>query len=234
MLEITIDNCQKFDLETIIGPNNSQDFWINRRDLEIESKRNWQAIFDKCKDSSRQKYRKELTPNITFQPNKIFVRNDLFEKIIKSCKTTNLEFLKLKEKLGLCLYEDICDKQELISMSEEIFKEEKIITQHDVGNEQLKEENEQLRKNKVVKDATIKESIEKPIEIKSPQEDKNRTDNYPNWFDRKKFKKILGTIASNISNYKNEIGEFKYINIRGLVNNIWNNTISEKYLLKKV
>ena len=43
-------------------------------------------------------YRKQLTPNITFQPNKIFVRNDLFEKIIKSCKATNLEFLKLKKK----------------------------------------------------------------------------------------------------------------------------------------
>ena len=122
MLGITIDNCHKGDLEAIIDPNNSQDFWINRRYLEIESKRNWQAIVDKCKDSSRQKYRKELTPNITFQPNKIFVRNNLFEKIIKSCKTTNLEFLKLKEKLGLCLYEDICDEQELISMSKEIFK----------------------------------------------------------------------------------------------------------------
>ena len=63
MLEITIDNCYKCDLETINDPNNSQYFWINRRDLEIESKRNWQAISDKCKDSSRQKYRKELTPN---------------------------------------------------------------------------------------------------------------------------------------------------------------------------
>ena len=69
-------------------------------------------------DSSRQKYRKELTPNITFQPNKIFVRNDLFEKIIKNCKTTNLEFLKLKEKLRLCLYEVICDDQQFISKSE--------------------------------------------------------------------------------------------------------------------
>ena len=109
-------------------------FGLIWRDLEIETKSNWQAIFDKCKDSSTQKYRKELTPNITFQPNKIFVRNDLFEKIIKSCKATNLEFLKLKEKLGLCLYEDICDEQELISMSEEVFKEEKILTQHDVKN----------------------------------------------------------------------------------------------------
>ena len=92
MLEITIDNCHKYDLETIIDPNNSQDFWINRRDLEIESKCNWQVVFDKYKDLSRQKYRKELTPNITFEPNKIFVRNDLFEKKIKICKATNLEF----------------------------------------------------------------------------------------------------------------------------------------------
>ena len=146
MLEITIDNCNKCNLETIIDPNNSQYFWINRRDLEIETKRNWQAIFNKCKDSSTQKYRKELTPTITFQPNEIFVRNDLFEKIIKSCTAANLEFLKLKEKLGLCLYGDICNEQELISMSEEILKKEKVFTQHDVENKQLKEENEKSRK----------------------------------------------------------------------------------------
>ena len=145
MLEITTDNCHKCNIETINDPNNSQYFWINRRDLETESKYNWQAIFNKCKDSSRQKYKNELTPNITFQPNKIFVRKDLFEKIIKSCKTTNLEFLKLKEKPGLCLYEDICDEQELISTSEEIFKEENIFTQHDFENKELKE-NEKLRK----------------------------------------------------------------------------------------
>ena len=107
----------------------------------------------------------------------------MFQKIINSCKTTNLEFLKLKEKLDLCLYEVICDEQEFISTSEEIFNEEKFFTQHDVENKQLKEENEQLRKeneqlrkNNVVKDATIKESIE----IKSPKEDKNTTDHYPN------------------------------------------------------
>ena len=119
MLEITIDNCYKRDLETINDPNNSQYFWVNRIDLEIETKSNWQVVFDNYKDLLTQKYRKELTPNITFQPNKIFVRNDLLEKIIKSCKATNLEFLKRKEKLGLCLYEDICDEQELILMSEE-------------------------------------------------------------------------------------------------------------------
>ena len=162
MLEITIDNCYKCDLETINDPNNSQYFWISRRDLKIETKPNWQAIFDKHKDLLTQKCRKELTPNIMFQPNKIFVRKDLLEKIIKSCKATNLDFLNLKEKLGLCLYEKICDKQELTLMSEEIF------TQHYVENKQLKKENEKLnvneneneneqfKKNKIVKDANIK------------------------------------------------------------------------------
>ena len=38
MLEITIDNFYKCDLETINDPNNSQYFWISRRDLEIETK----------------------------------------------------------------------------------------------------------------------------------------------------------------------------------------------------
>ena len=108
-----------------------------------------------------------------------------------------------------------------------------IFTQHDVENKQLKDENEQLRKenkqlrkNNIVKDATIKESVKKTMEIKSPKEDKNMTD-YPNWFDRNKFEKMLAIIDSNKFNYKNKIGEFKYIDIKDLVNKIRNNTISE-------
>ena len=58
MLEVTIDNCHKCDIETSNDPSNSQYLWVNRRDLEIESKRNWQIVFDKYKDSSNQKYRK--------------------------------------------------------------------------------------------------------------------------------------------------------------------------------
>ena len=65
----------------------------------------------------------------------------LFEKIIKSCKATNLEFLKLKEKLGLCLYEYTCDEKEFILMPEESF------IQHDIENKQLKEENKKLNEN---------------------------------------------------------------------------------------
>ena len=157
ILEITIDNCQKCHLETIIDPNNSQYFWVNRRDLEIERRK-----------------------------------------------------------------------------SEEIFKEEKIFTQHDVENKQLKEEkeqlrkeNEQLRKNNKVKDATIKESKKKPMEIKILKEDKNMTDYHPNWFDKNEFQKMLAIIDSGKFNYKNKISEFKCIDIKDLVNNIRNITISE-------
>ena len=55
MLEITIDNCYKYDLETI-----NEYIWINRRDFEIETKLKWQVIFDKYKDLSTQKYRKKI------------------------------------------------------------------------------------------------------------------------------------------------------------------------------
>ena len=119
MLEITKDNCHKCDLETLIDPNKSQNFWINRRDLEIESKCNWPVIFDKCEDSLRQNIEKNKHQTLHF--------NLKLEKIIKNCKTTNLKFLKIKEKLGLCLYVVFCDEQGLISMSEEVFKEEKMM-----------------------------------------------------------------------------------------------------------
>ena len=69
-------------------------------------------------------------------------------------------------------------------------------------------ENKQFGKNKTIK--------EEQKEIKSP-----------NWLDKNKFKEILAIIDSNEFNYKNKIGEFKYIDIKDLVNNIKNNTISE-------
>ena len=63
-------------------------------------------MFNKQGNKSTLKYRRELTPNIKFQADRIFVRNDLFEKIIKSCKATNIEFTMLKEKLGICPFEE--------------------------------------------------------------------------------------------------------------------------------
>ena len=70
-----------------------------------------------------------------------------------------------------------------------------------------------LKKNNIVKDANIKEE---PKEIKSP-----------NWINKNKFKEILTIIGNNKFNYKSKIGKFKYIDIKDLVNNIKNNTISE-------
>ena len=97
----------------------------------------------------------------------------LFEKIIKSYKATNLEFSKLKEKLGLCLYEDICDEQELILISEETCKEEKACTQHDVENKQLKEENEKLKKQENEKLRKEKSEKLRKEEIKKLRKEEN-------------------------------------------------------------
>ena len=68
---------------------------------------------------------------------------------------------------------------------------------------------------------------QKNQEIKSPEEDKNTTDSYLNWFDKNKFKNILAIINSNKFNYRHKIGEFNYIDMKDLVNNIKNNTISK-------
>ena len=54
-------------------------------------------MFNKHGNKSTLKHRRELTPNIKFQADRIFVRNNLFETIIKSCKATNAEFLMLNQ-----------------------------------------------------------------------------------------------------------------------------------------
>ena len=79
MLEITRKNCYKCDLETITL-NDSQYFWINLKDFEVETERNWRNIFNKHGNSSTLKYRRDLAPDIQFQPDRIFTRNDLFER----------------------------------------------------------------------------------------------------------------------------------------------------------
>ena len=77
-----------------------------------------------------------------------------FKKIIKSCKATNVEFLMLKEKLGLCPYEVICNEKEFILMPE---------IQYDI--EEFKKENKEPIKIK-----SSEESTKKAIKIKSPEE----------------------------------------------------------------
>ena len=67
MLVITRKNCYKCDSETIIA-NDSQYFWVNLKDFEVENERNWRNNFNKHGNSSTLKYRKELIQNIQSQP----------------------------------------------------------------------------------------------------------------------------------------------------------------------
>ena len=124
MLEITRKNCFKCDLETIID-NNSHYFWINLKDFEVETKSKWLNMFNKHGNSSTLKYRGELTPNIKFQADRIFIRNDLFEPITKTCKATNIEFLMLKEKLGICPCEENYNKKTIDKLLDEFVDESK-------------------------------------------------------------------------------------------------------------
>ena len=60
MVEISKKGYKKCEAEII---HKGRYFWINRKDLEVESDvSNWAQIFDKC-NPEKQKYRQELTPN---------------------------------------------------------------------------------------------------------------------------------------------------------------------------
>ena len=49
----------------------------------------------KC-DPEKQNYRQEIMPNTEFQPCRRFVRNDLVERKIKSCRKSSKKFLEFK------------------------------------------------------------------------------------------------------------------------------------------
>ena len=80
----------------------------------------------------------------------------------------------------------------------------------------MNENENENEKNTIVKDANIKELIEEPKKIKSL-----------NWLDKNKFEEVLTIIDSNKFGHKNKRGDFKYIDIKDLVNNIKDNTIIE-------
>ena len=153
---------------------------------------------------SQEIFKKE---NVFTQHN---VENKQFKEKNQKEKKEECEKVKKEENENVKKEENENVKKE---ENEKLIKEE---------NEKLRNENEQLRKKNVVKDAIIKELIK----IKSLEEDKNAT-SFPNWFDKNKFKNILAIINSNTFNYRHKIREFKYIDIKDLINKIKNNTISE-------
>ena len=97
MLQISKEEYEKCEVEFI---DKGIYFWVNRKDLEVESDvTNWAQIFDKC-DPRIQKYRHELMPTTNFQQCRVFVRNELVEKKVKSCRKSSNRFLECKKKLG--------------------------------------------------------------------------------------------------------------------------------------
>ena len=115
------------------------------------------------------KYRRELAPNIKFQAHKIFLRNDLFERVIKSCKATNTEFLMFKEKLGICPYEENYYGEEIIQIQDE----EPIEEISKVSNKKLTKESIEESDNESIKKLT-KESIEES-DIESIKKSDNKS-----------------------------------------------------------
>ena len=247
MLEIPRKNCYKYDLETIIDKN-SQYFWINLSDFELETESKWLNIFNKHGNKSTLKYRRELTPNIKFQADRIFVRNNLFEQVIKSCKATNTEFLMFKEKLGICLYGESYYEEEIIKIQDEESIEEISKVSNKKSTKKLTKELIEESDNESIKESdneSIKESDNESIEkINKESEEEYIEDlkelfslnnkSTTKWYDKNKFNKILTTIDSNKFNHKNKICKFKFNDINNLINNIKNNAISEAATKKKI
>ena len=130
MLRISKEEYKKCEVEII---DKGRYFWVNRKDFEVESDvANWVQIFDKC-DSEKQKYSQELTPNAEYQPCRVFVRNDLVERKIKSFRKLTKRFLEFKKKSGLVT----CDKQDIISALQVTFEGEIILTQHCIENKRI-------------------------------------------------------------------------------------------------
>ena len=134
MCQISKEAYKKCETEII---NKGKYFWINRRDLEIESDYdNWVQIFDKC-DPEKQKYGCELMPNSKFQPCRRVVRSDLVGRKVKSCRKASQKLLKFKETLGLDPFKFFCDEKDIINALQVAFEVEIILTQYYVENKRL-------------------------------------------------------------------------------------------------
>ena len=127
MVQISKEEYNKCEVEFT---DRGRYFRVNRKDLQVESDvANWAQTFDKC-DPEKQKYRQELTLNAEYQQCRVFVRNDLVERKIKSCRKSSKRFIEFKKKLGLVPVVVTCDEQDIISALQVAFEREIIIAQH--------------------------------------------------------------------------------------------------------
>ena len=133
MLQISKEEYEKCEVEIIYK---GKYYWVNRKDLEVESDiTNWAQLIDKC-DLKKQKYRHELMPNTKSQQYGVFIRNDLVGKKIKSCRESSKKFSEFKKKLGLDPNLVTCDKQDIISALQVAFEGKIILTLYCIENKQ--------------------------------------------------------------------------------------------------
>ena len=94
MIQISKEEYKKCEVEII---DKGRYFRVNRKDSEVESDvANWVQVFDKC-DPEKQKHRQELTPKAEYQQCRVFVRNDLVKRKIKSLKNHQNDFQNSKK-----------------------------------------------------------------------------------------------------------------------------------------
>ena len=110
----------------------------------------------------------------------------------------------LKEKLGLCPYEVICDEEEFILMPEIRDNKEpkKIKISEEPKKIKISEEPKKIKISEKPKKINIPEEL---IEINIPKDDENMT----GWFHKNKFEKILATVNSDKFSHKNKIGKLR-------------------------
>ena len=133
MLQISKEENKKCKVEII---DKRRYFWVNRRNLEVESDvANWPQIFYKC-DPEKQKYRQELASYAEYQQCSVFMRNDSVEKK-KSCRKPSKRFLEFKKELGLDPNLITCDEQDIISALQVVFEGEIVLTQYCIKNKRI-------------------------------------------------------------------------------------------------
>ena len=67
----------------------------------------------------------------------MFVRNDLVERKMKSCRKSSKRLLEFKTKLALDPDVVTCDEQDTISALQVAFEGETILTQYCIGNKDV-------------------------------------------------------------------------------------------------
>ena len=149
----------------------------------------------------------------------------------------------LKEKLGICLYEENYYKEEIIKIQDEEPIKEIVKVSNKISTKKLTKEldNKSIEViDKVLINEPDNKLINKP-DNKSINEPDNKSINEPDnksinkevnsnttsWYDIDKFNEILATIDNNNFNHKNKVGKLKFNDINDLINSIKNNTISE-------